>query len=286
MSKKLPYLVLILLLQSHPVLSDGNLQPGIELFTQADYQQAIESDAGNEDNPEFLYYYGLSLYKTDQAKEALEAMSRAAEIEPQNPDYQYALTLIYLLRINEVNVFRKAGMFGKLKKAMATAADHEPTHLRGNMFYTGWLLYAPKMGGGDIEKGMVYLAKLKLVSEPDWVLMEAGLASRDEEYTRAEELYLKALEMKRSPSSVINIARYYLAQKKYQQAISHANAFNLLPKHWAGPGNCDGHLVLAQAYHYLGDDAAFEEHSKKAIDMTNNKAQKERFEASLNALGD
>jgi tetratricopeptide (TPR) repeat protein len=285
-------LVFLLLIQSHLVLADGNIQPGIELFAQADYQQAyeyfddIESHAEYKDNAEFLYYYGLSLYKTDRAKEALEVMKRAAELDPENPDYQYALTQIYLLRIGEVSVFRKVGMFGKLTKSMVTAADREPTYLRGYEFYTGWLLYAPGMAGGDVEKGMVYLEKLKLVSEPDWTLMEAGLASRDEEYDRAEELYLKALEMKRSPSSVFSIAQYYLERKKYQQAISYANAFNLMPKHWADPGNSDGHLVLAQAYHYLGDEAAFEEHSKKAIGMTNNEAQKERFEASLDALSD
>lgn len=284
------YLACLLVMPVHLALAAGNIQSGINLFNQADYQQAfeyfdeIESSAESSKDPKFQYYYGLSLYKTDQAKDALEAMENAVKLDPNNADYQFALTLIYLLRIDEVNMFRKMGMFGKLKHSMLEAADHEPFHLQGYVFYTGWLLYAPGMGGGDVEKGMVYLEKLQSLSEADWLRLEAGLASRDENYTRAEELYLKAIEMKPSPRSVIGIARYYLDRKKYQQAISYANSFNQLSKRWSDPGTCDGHLLLAQAYYHLGDQAAFEKHSKKAIDMTENEAQKERFEDRLEEL--
>lgn len=283
-------LVLLLLSPIHGVLAGGNIQTGIALFDQTNYQKAYEYfediELENKNNPEYHYYYGLSLYKTDQAKDAVEAMKRAVELEPQNPDYQFALALIYLLRVGEVNVFRKPGMFGKLKKSMIQAAEHEPTYLPGYLFYTGWLLYAPGIGGGDVEKGKKYLEKLKDVSEADWLRLEAGLANRDENYAKAEELYLKSIEMEPSPRSFISIARYYLERKQYDQAISYADSFNRLSKRWSDPGDSDGHLVLSEAYYYLGDKANFEAHSEKAISMSENEAQKERFETSLGELGD
>ncbi len=283
-------LAVLLLCPVQSLFAGGNIQPGIELFNKAEYQKAyeyfdaIESGSENEKNPEFQYYYGLSLYKTDQAKEAVKAMKSALTLEPENAEYQFAMTMVYLLRMGEVSVFRKPGLFGALKKTMKAAADHEPMHLAAMRFYTGWLLYAPGIGGGDVDEGMVYLEKLKEFSEADGFLFEAGLANRGEDYARAEELYLKAIELKSSPSIHMGVARYYLEQEKYEQAISYANTFNLLPKRWSDRGNSEGHLILAGSYHYLGDAAAFEEHSKMAFNLAGNKATRERVEKFLDDL--
>lgn len=283
-------LLVSLLLPFHWVLADNNIQPGIDFFNAGDYQNAykyfdaIESDSNNRKYAEFQYYYGLSLYKTDRAKKAVSAMKSALALNPENADYQFAMTMIYLLRMGEVSMFGKLGIFGALKKTMAAAADHEPMHLDASIFYTGWLLYAPRLGGGDVEKGIVYLEKLKLVSVADGFLFEAGLANRDEDYVKAEELYLQAAELKTSPSIEIGLARYYLEHKKYARAIDYANAFNRLPKRWSDRNNSEGHLLLAQAYHHLGDEAAFEEHSKRAMELAGNKASRERIESSLDEL--
>jgi hypothetical protein len=51
-------------------------------------------------------------------------------------------------------------------------------------------------------------------------------------------------------------------------------------------GNSEGHLLLAQAYHSLGDYAAFKEHSEKAIEASANKVTRKRIEKTLAELGE
>ena len=93
-------LAVLLLCPVQSLFAGGNIQPGIELFNNAEYQKAyeyfdaIESGSENEKTPEFQYYYGLSLYKTDQAKEAVKAMKSALTLETEKSELQFAMTMV------------------------------------------------------------------------------------------------------------------------------------------------------------------------------------------------
>jgi tetratricopeptide (TPR) repeat protein len=267
------------------VIASDRIQQGIELFNKADYEAAnlflrkFKSEL--KDNPEFQFYYGLSLLKTDHAKEALVAVKRAVKLSPDNADYHFALSLIYMIRIGEVNIFRQTMMFSALKKSIVNGAEVYPTHIASNVYYAGWLLEAPAIGGGDVEKGLVQLEKVRRLSEADAVLLEAGFANKNEQFAEAEVLYLKAIQMETSPSSQIAIAQYYLEQKRYEKSILHANKFNSLPKLWLDRSNSEGHLILAMSYYHLGDTTAYEEHAEVAIDTSPNNVSRKRVKKTL-----
>ncbi len=90
--------------------SESKYDLGIELFKQADY---VEANAYLENlklefkyDPEFQYYYGLSLLKTNEIKKAINVLDRAIVLEPDNANFYFALARCYETRMRDVSFVR------------------------------------------------------------------------------------------------------------------------------------------------------------------------------------
>ncbi len=75
--KRVRTVTLLLMLSQH-VLAGNDLQEGIQLFHSLEFDKSLSFFKARKSqfkqDPEFQYYYGLSLYKTDHAKQAIEQM--------------------------------------------------------------------------------------------------------------------------------------------------------------------------------------------------------------------
>lgn len=92
----------------------GSYQEASRLFGQSVY---LDNKIGI-----YHFYYGLSLCKLKKNKEAERAISRALEIEPNNPDYLTELGYVYIL----LNFPRRA------KNSFEKALKIQPTNARAN----------------------------------------------------------------------------------------------------------------------------------------------------------
>jgi tetratricopeptide (TPR) repeat protein len=264
-------------------------QPGIELVNHGNYKEALsyfeENQTNNKENPDYLYYHAISQYRNDMAKESIKTIERAIKKVPNNADYQFALSTFYLLRIGEVSVVRQPFMVDNVLDPLKKAAELDPSHIPANAFYTGWLLNAPGVAGGDVDKGKARLPELEKLNKSAWFSLRAGLANKEERFDEAESLYLDAIkENGNSASAQISLANFYLEQKQYEKAIEHARLFLSLKRSWSEAGDARGHSIIAQALHHLGDS----ENSKKEVSLALttcwNKVEREELEKMLKKL--
>ncbi len=90
-------LAVSLLIPLQTVLAENQFQQGINYFDNADYARAYsflrELEPEFRSNAGFQYYYGLSLYMTDDARQAVDVMQRAVELDRNNAEYHYGRVL-------------------------------------------------------------------------------------------------------------------------------------------------------------------------------------------------
>lgn len=288
-SSMMSLVVLFSILMIPRVSAQVGFKKGIRFFNNAEYNKAIAYFRKNENtfksNGEFQYYYGLSLLKADNAKQAIKQMKLATKIDPNDAEYHYALGILHLAYMQEINVFRKMAVVKNIKKSAEKAVELDPQHVRALQFHTSSLLFAPGIAGGDVEEGKIYLKKLKSLSEGDALYLEAIFANNNKQFKRAETLYLKALEVKEVfPSAQIDLANYYLKQKKYNKAIHHANQFINHDKHWSDPANAYGYFILAKAYFYMGDMNNYKRYAQQTIAKCLRKIHRKLYKKAFDEL--
>ncbi len=287
--KKILFIFVVSTLSVSHTFAKESFQQGIQFFNSGEYDKAAEFFKNNEkkfnSDAEFHYHYGLSLLKADQAGKGIEQMELATEIAPDNAEYHYALGIIRLAYVPEINVFRQMMAVRSIKSIAAKAVELDPSHVRAVSFYTGGLMFMPSAVGGDVKEGKVFLDKLRLLDESYALQIEAGFAHNKEEFEKAESLFLKALEINNDfPAAQLGLANHYLEQKQFDKAIDYANEFIQSDKHWADQTNSDGQFLIALAYYHLGDMDKHKQYVELAMDNSLRKVQREMYEKTLDDL--
>ncbi len=262
--------IIFLMSPYQTAIADAEFQQGINYFNKAEYSQAhsfldeLKSDF--KSNAEFQYYYGLSLLKTDQAKEAVDALERAVELDPDNAEYHYALAMIYFVRGDELGMIRGMRMGRAVKRTLLKAVELDPQHAEATSALTSYLLGFPGILGGDGKAGRALLPKLRELNKSAALWEEGFMERRDGNFERAEELLIAAINTPgRKASYRVNLAKYYMDQKQYNEAIPYLEQSLGLPRTWSeDDGDSAAHTFLAACYYLLGDQDNFRKHALAA----------------------
>ncbi|PCI77593.1 MAG: hypothetical protein COB20_07725 [SAR86 cluster bacterium] len=263
-------LAVSLLIFMPAAFAQDKLQQGIDAFNNAEYFEAHvlldELVAENETNAVFQYYYGLSLLRIDQAKQALGVLENAVELNPNDAEYHYALASAYVARANELSILRAMSMGRTYKRTLLKAVELDASHVGATRALTDYFLGFPRVIGGNEKAGRALLQTLKELDATSAVEAEA-LNEWGNDIERAEELFLTAVSMPGGSASIrLSLGKFYLDDKRYSEAIPHLHQFIDFPKtHWSDSDSISkGHTFLAAAYHFLNDESKFSEHKLAA----------------------
>ncbi len=269
-------LAVSLLLPLQAAAADDELLQGIEYFNNAQYSEAYSSlnqlESKFRSNAEFQYYYGLSLLMTDDTKQALEIMKQAIKLEPDNPDYHYALARIYEARAEEVSVFRVIGVGRSYKAALRRTLDLSPQHVGAiRALASASLDVMPPFD--DKKTGYALLTRLKELDAASAASVE-GRLENGKNFALAEELFLTAINTpgtSSSPGSSVairartDLGLHYILNKQYSEAIPYLQQALSVPRDWTEITEAfKAPMLLAAAYYSLNDQSNFGKYALEA----------------------
>lgn len=233
---------------------------GIAQFRHGEYSQALSTfgsvQSSLKQSGEFNYYYGLSLLKTHQPGPAIDSMKRAIGIDPRNADYHFALGLSYAARMSELSLMRAALLMRSTRETLVTAVALNPGHVGATMALAEFLLDVPSATGSGRQQAKELLNRLRTLDAAAAALLEAKMEGSRNNPGRVEQLLLRAVETPGStPVARLRLAKFYVDQKAYAQAIRYSREYLDMPKAWSESAydTTYAHLWLAVAYHGLGD---------------------------------
>jgi len=129
-------------------------------------------------------------------QEALERFKRAAELAPGNPDYQFWLASASFDRVDDVGMLSKMSLASDGEKAFEAAIALDPGHVAARVGLARFLLNAPGIAGGSVEKakaqGDALLALPERRGEFQGRMVLAGIAAHEQNWAEMSKQFTAA----------------------------------------------------------------------------------------------
>jgi len=129
-------------------------------------------------------------------KEALERFTHAAELAPKDADYQFWLASASFDRVDDVGMLSKMSLAGDGRKAFEKAIAIDPNHVAARVGLAQFLLSAPGIAGGSVEKakaqGDALLALPGKRGEFEGRMVLAGIAAQGENWAEMSRQFTAA----------------------------------------------------------------------------------------------
>jgi len=150
-------------------VKDKDVQDALLYYEKDDYKTAKTLLDGiivkDENNADAHYALAAVLSKLKKNDDAIEENKKAIEINPNNADYHYQMSMLHVIEINTANIFSKLSIVGSIKEELLSALKIDPTHRLAMINLTGFYIQAPSIAGGDNEKAMELANKLLKIDE-------------------------------------------------------------------------------------------------------------------------
>jgi tetratricopeptide (TPR) repeat protein len=159
-------------------------------------------------------------------KEAFERFTRAAELQPGNADNQFWLGNTAFNHIDDVGMLSKMSLASDGRKAFEKAIALDPGHVAARVGLSQFLLNAPGIAGGSVEKaraqGDALMALPGKRGEFQGRMVLAGIAAHEENWSEMSR-QLTAAETAQGEgadplAAMRSQARFLLNRKKDPQA--------------------------------------------------------------------
>ena len=172
--------------QARQLIDDGNYEAARQLLEPATSDPALGAEA--------LVLLTEAYSKSGDFEQGVQSGRRAIAAAPDSSaaHYQYA----YALRIKMSSIGRLKAMFslGAYKKAIKRAIELDPGNVAARQEEIGYLMYAPSIAGGSIERARERVDALRPI---DWRAATIALAEvefQDKNPEAALEAYGRVLE--------------------------------------------------------------------------------------------
>ena len=149
----------ILLLLTGPVLAEtpsvdaGTLDEAVRHFhaQELDAAEALLLDLAEAEpeNAEAAFYLGQVHLARGRTQEAVQAIERAARLDPASSAYQLGLAEALVQRIDEVAVFFKLPVANRMRVAYEKAVELDPENLAARVAVARYHAEAPPVAGGN-----------------------------------------------------------------------------------------------------------------------------------------
>lgn len=192
---------------------------GIAAFEAHRYAEAKKvlgrAVAASSTDAEARAYLGLVLLNLDRDFEQAAAnLEAAVRIEPQSSRYHQWLGLVYSASAGSAGVFKAASLAKKARAELEKAVELDGRSLEARAALLQYYLMAPGIAGGSLAKAREQALAMTELDRYQGLLAQGGVAEREKDDTRAEELYRAAIAVAPDQGTAYNSLGYVLLREK------------------------------------------------------------------------
>ena len=170
-------------------IDPAQLKAGIDLFNQRKAAEAQQLFAGlakaDPANAEVQFYLGRLALQTDDADQAIACFEKATSLAPAESRYHHRLGDAYGRAAQKASLFSQMGLAKKCKGAYEKAVELDPRNLDARQALMNFLLQAPGIAGGSVEKAQALAEETKKFDPPRGRQMLAAVYSNQKKYALA-----------------------------------------------------------------------------------------------------
>lgn len=189
-----------------------------------------------------LYLQSRVQQAFEQLDEALSSAERAVQLEPNNALYHTQVAEVCGSMAGRAGKLKAFSLARRVRKECEQAIALDPKQVDAREILANFFWLAPGIVGGDKNKAASIAAEIVRISPGQGALVQAEFAMRAKAESRAESLYLRAMESdETSYTAHLLLARLYggdtrhrwdLAEKHGREAMAEdpgrAGAYNVL----------------------------------------------------------
>ena len=207
---------------------------------------------------------GRAALEAREFDEAADIFEDAIEVDPDNAQYHHLYGAALAAGINDANVFRKAGMARDMRKAWERAVELDPDHAEARVSLVQFYLAAPRIAGGDRDKGVAQLAEVARIADarPDALdlrMTHAFLCQQVEDWTCAATAFEQVVA--NEPERMM--AWYQIGRTALRSGARLDRGVEALRRYLTHTPT-EGEPSLAWAHTRLGQIYALQEHADEA----------------------
>ncbi|MGI1678667.1 MAG: tetratricopeptide repeat protein [Cellvibrionaceae bacterium] len=265
------------------------LKEGMAFFEKGEYLKAksiFSAEAEqNLSDAKALQLLGMSQYKLQDSKNAIQSLEKSLVINPKNAESHYALGISYLARTGYVSILKVRKMLKKAVLHLEKSIEINPKHTSANFYLIQVLINAPGIMGGNEDRGLELNSRLAEIGPLQHMVVNSTIAIKNEEYDRAEKILLNA--DKQFPNKTMiaySLGELYLRLENYPQALDYGKKFLSGPKLWDETSENSGYYLLARAYKGLDNKPESQKYYDLVLENTKSKRMKKQIKRELDEL--
>jgi tetratricopeptide (TPR) repeat protein len=198
------------------------LDEGERLFKDGNYDRAsayfqglLEKDSTNVDAVVYLTRIALN---QDDYDGAIRWIERGLALAPDSSNVHYWAATAYVVKLQRENAFP---LVDKVKSHIETAVELDSTNLDARMFLAGFLLNAPPIAGGSIEKAKEQAGIIARQDPYRGHLFWAEVYKKEKKFDDAARAYEAASQADPdSPDPYYLLGMMYQGNKAYDEAFA------------------------------------------------------------------
>lgn len=204
---------LLLCFLSISALAQSNLERGIALFEQEQYDLAkgyfAKELSTSPNNTKVLEYLGDIASHTNQWETASNYYKKLTTLNPKNADYFFKYGGALGMRAQTEGKWVAIRVVGDSKSALDKALVLNPNHIEARWALIEYYLQLPVFVGGSETKAQNFATELGRISPVDGYLAKAHIDEYYKRYKNAEKNYIKAIEVGGSKLTYERLAQLY-----------------------------------------------------------------------------
>jgi tetratricopeptide (TPR) repeat protein len=204
--------------------TNQGLEKGIKLFEEGKYPEAKHFFEGfvkeNPKNDTALFYLGKVWLAQDNHDKAIDWLKKAVELNDSSSEYHIWLGQAYGIKAQNSSMFKQPFLAKKVKKEFKKAVELDSTNLDARFALMQYYLVAPGIMGGNKDEAKKQAQEIKKL---DTLLGHQAFGliyEQEEEYDKAEQEYLSAVEKDTSKvDAYYSLGYFYGRIEKYDEAV-------------------------------------------------------------------
>ena len=217
------FIVALLFMTSTLSWSQTSFDEAEMLFTTREYEKAkplflfhLKNHPNDLNTIEYLGDIACFEKNWDQA---IQYYAKLVENDHQNADFHYKLGGALGMKSLEVNKFKALGMIDDVEEHFLKAAELDEYHIDTRWALVELYMKLPGILGGGTKRALKYAQELDNLSPVDGHLAKGAIYDNDNDFKKAEQHYLKAIEVGGSTTCYQKLADLYIKYNQNDKAI-------------------------------------------------------------------
>jgi len=277
-------LIALALISTHSLAND--LAEAMSYYEQRDYSNAVEKlEKIRSNEAETLFPLAVSQFRTGEYKAADKTVEKLISLSPTDGDAYYLKGLIQMGLLNEVSMFRKLGVAKAALAAWEKSVEVQPDHVTGAYAVFSFLVNAPGMAGGDLERAKTMLPEIMALSPTYGEMAKGVLAAKEEKAEVALAHFVKATSTAGEDAGPwFGAAQFYVQNNEPAKALEALAQYRQLPKRWNDPVDANVLLLQGRALALQGNKGEARNSLEQALSLAGNDRTRDFIEDELDKL--